>query len=89
MSCNPPMLKCAAAGPAPLQMQGHDVRLSALQFVTPYQENRKNDGKAAEVIYEAQVSRLPMRFAAGKPVDKQVVLTVHRPCASWSSGTRR
>ena len=40
---------------------GHDVRLMAPQFVTPYRKNDKNDGNDAEAICEA-VGRPHMRF---------------------------
>lgn len=56
---------------------GHDVRLIAPQFVTPYRKNDKNDGNDAEAICEA-VSRPHMRFVPVKDVGQQAVLTVHR-----------
>ena len=56
---------------------GHDVRLIAPQFVTPYRKNDKHDGNDAEAICEA-VSRPHMRFVPVKDVGQQAVLTVHR-----------
>ena len=56
---------------------GHDVRLIAPQFVTPYRKNDKNDGNDAEAICEA-VGRPHMRFVPIKTLTQQAVLTVHR-----------
>jgi transposase len=56
---------------------GHDVRLIAPQFVTPYRKNDKNDGNDADAICEA-VGRPHMRFVPIKTVAQQAVLTVHR-----------
>ena len=44
-----------------LQRFGHQVKLMAPRFVTPYRKNGKNDGNDAEAICEA-VSRPRMRF---------------------------
>lgn len=60
-----------------LRALGHDVRLIAPQFVTPYRKNDKNDGNDAEAICEA-VGRPHMRFVPIKTVAQQAVLTVHR-----------
>lgn len=60
-----------------LRALGHDVRLMAPQFVTPYRKNDKNDGNDAEAICEA-VGRPQMRFVPVKDVGQQAVLTVHR-----------
>ena len=60
-----------------LRARGHDVRLIAPQFVTPYRKNDKNDGNDAEAICEA-VGRPHMRFVPVKDVGQQAVLTVHR-----------
>jgi transposase len=60
-----------------LRALGHDVRLMAPQFVTPYRKNDKNDGNDAEAICEA-VGRPHMRFVPVKDVGQQAVLTVHR-----------
>lgn len=56
---------------------GHDVRLMAPQFVTPYRKSGKNDAKDAEAICEA-VGRLSMRFVPVKTEEAQAVLTLHR-----------
>jgi transposase len=60
-----------------LRALGHDVRLIAPQFVTPYRKNDKNDGNDAEAICEA-VGWPHMRFVPVKDVGQQAVLTVHR-----------
>lgn len=56
---------------------GHDVRLMAGQFVSPYRISGKNDAKDAEAICEA-VGRPNMRFVPVKSEEAQAVLTVHR-----------
>lgn len=56
---------------------GHDARLMAPKFVTPYRKSGKNDGNDAEAICEA-VSRPSMRFVPVKSIDQQAVLTLHR-----------
>jgi transposase len=56
---------------------GHDARLMAPKFVTPYRKSGKNDGNDAEAICEA-VSRPSMRFVPVKSTDQQAVLTLHR-----------
>ncbi len=56
---------------------GHDARLMAPKFVTPYRKSGKNDGNDAEAICEA-VSRPSMRFVPIKSIEQQAVLTVHR-----------
>lgn len=60
-----------------LRALGHDVRLIAPQFVTPYRTKDKNDGNDAEAICEA-VGRPHMRFVPVKDVVQQAILTVHR-----------
>lgn len=56
---------------------GHDARLMAAQFVTPYRKSGKNDANDAEAICEA-VGRPNMRFVPVKSEEAQAVLTVHR-----------
>jgi len=56
---------------------GHDVRLIAAQFVTPYRKSGKNDANDAEAICEA-LSRPGMRFVPVKTVEQQAILSVHR-----------
>lgn len=60
-----------------LKKLGHDARLIAPQFVTPYRRNDKNDGNDAEAICEA-VGRASMRFVPVKDEQQQAVLSVHR-----------
>jgi transposase len=56
---------------------GHDVRLMAAQFVTPYRTGGKNDANDAQAICEA-VGRPHMRFVPVKSEEAQAVLAVHR-----------
>jgi transposase len=56
---------------------GHDVRLMAAQFVSPYRKGGKNDANDAEAICEA-VGRPTMRFVPVKSEEAQAVLAVHR-----------
>ena len=56
---------------------GHDVKLMAAKFVTPYRKNGKNDGNDAEAICEA-VGRPNMRFVPVKSAEQQAVLALHR-----------
>lgn len=56
---------------------GHEVRLMAPQFVSPYRKNDKNDGNDAEAICEA-LGRPNMRFVPVKDAEQQAVLCVHR-----------
>ncbi len=63
-----------------LRALGHDARLMAAQFVSPYRKGGKagkNDKTDAEAICEA-VGRPAMRFVPVKSVDQQAVLAVHR-----------
>lgn len=60
-----------------LHRQGHDVRLIAAQFVTPYRKSGKNDANDAEAICET-VGRPNMRFVPVKTEEAQAILTVHR-----------
>jgi transposase len=53
-----------------LRRQGHDVRLMAAQFVTPYRKSGKNDANDAEAICEA-VGRPNMRFVPVKTEEAQ------------------
>jgi transposase len=46
---------------------GHEVKLMALQFVTPYRKAHKNDRRDAEAIAEA-MTRPTMRFVPVKGV---------------------
>jgi transposase len=59
---------------------GHEVKLMAAQFVSPYRKRGtagKNDRNDAEAICEA-VGRPNMRFVPVKNVEQQSVLMVHR-----------
>jgi len=56
---------------------GHDVRLIAARFVTPYRKSGKNDGNDAEAICEA-ARRPNMRFVAVKTLEQQSQLALHR-----------
>lgn len=56
---------------------GHEVKLMAAKFVTPYRKNGKNDGNDAEAICEA-VGRPNMRFVPIKSAEQQAVLALHR-----------
>jgi transposase len=63
-----------------LRKLGHDARLMAAQFVSPYRKGGKtgkNDKTDAEAICEA-VGRPSMRFVPVKSVDQQALLAVHR-----------
>jgi transposase len=60
-----------------LRRLGHDVRLMAPQFVTPYRKSGKNDANDAEAICEA-VGRPNMRFVPIKTEEAQAVLSLHR-----------
>ena len=60
-----------------LSKLGHDARLMAAQFVTPYRSGGKNDANDAQAICEA-VGRPHMRFVPVKSEEAQAVLTVHR-----------
>ena len=63
-----------------LRALGHDARLMAAQFVSPYRKGGKagkNDKTDAEAICEA-VGRPAMRFVPVKTVDQQAILAVHR-----------
>ena len=56
---------------------GHEVKLMAAKFVSPYRKNGKNDGNDAEAICEA-VGRPNMRFVPVKSAEQQAVLALHR-----------
>jgi len=56
---------------------GHQVRLIAPQFVTPYVKSNKNDRNDAEAICEA-ISRPSMRFVAPKSSEQLEIQAVHR-----------
>src|SRR5262245_24596381 len=56
---------------------GHEVRLMAPQFVTPYRKANKNDLRDAEAIAEA-VTRPTMRFVPVKSVAQQDLEPLHR-----------
>ena len=60
-----------------LSKLGHDARLMAAQFVTPYRTGGKNDANDAQAICEA-VGRPHMRFVPVKSEEAQAVLAVHR-----------
>jgi transposase len=57
-----------------LRVQGHDVRLIAAQFVTPY---RKNDANDAEAICKA-VGRPSIRVVRIKTEEVQAILTLYQ-----------
>lgn len=59
-----------------LRAMGHDARIMAPKFVTPYRKNQKNDGNDAEAICEA-VGRPNMRFVPVKTADQQAIMVVH------------
>jgi len=56
---------------------GHEVRLMAPQFVTPYRKANNNDLRDAEAIAEA-VTRPTMRFVPVKSVAQQDLQALHR-----------
>ena len=56
---------------------GHEVRLMAPQFVTPYVKSNKSDRNDAEAICEA-VSRPSMRFVPQKSSEQLALQAVHR-----------
>jgi transposase len=56
---------------------GHEVRLIAPQFVTPFVKSNKNDAVDAEAICEA-AQRPNMRFVAIKTVEQQDIQATHR-----------
>ncbi len=56
---------------------GHQVRLIAPQFVTPYVKSNKNDRNDAEAICEA-ISRPSMRFVPPKSSEQLEIQAVHR-----------
>ena len=56
---------------------GHEAKLMAAKFVSPYRKSGKNDGNDAEAICEA-VARPNMRFVPVKSVEQQALLAVHR-----------
>lgn len=56
---------------------GHEVRLMAPQFVTPYVKSNKSDRNDAEAICEA-VGRPSMRFVPQKSSDQLALQAVHR-----------
>jgi transposase len=63
-----------------LRALGHDVRLIAPQFVTPYRKGGKhvkNDALDAEAICEA-ASRPHMRFVPLKTPEQQSIMAIHR-----------
>jgi transposase len=59
------------------QEHGHEVKLMAPQFVTPYRKANKNDMRDAEAIAEA-VPRSTMRFVPIKSVDQQDLQALQR-----------
>jgi transposase len=56
---------------------GHEVKLMAPQFVTPYRKTNKNDLRDAEAIAEA-MTRPTMRFVPIKSVEQQDLQALHR-----------
>lgn len=60
-----------------LRALGHDARIIAPRFVTPYRRKGKNDNNDAEAICEA-VSRPTMHFVSVKSSEQQAILCLHR-----------
>lgn len=60
-----------------LRKLGHDARIIAPRFVTPYRRKGKNDNNDAEAICEA-VSRPAMHFVPVKSSEQQAILCLHR-----------
>jgi len=60
-----------------LRALGHDARIIAPRFVTPYRRKGKNDNNDAEAICEA-VSRPAMHFVPVKSSEQQAILCLHR-----------
>jgi transposase len=56
---------------------GHEVKLMAPQFVTPYVKSNKNDSRDAEAI-AAAVTRPTRRFVPIKHLDQQDTQALHR-----------
>lgn len=56
---------------------GHDARIIAPRFVTPYRRKGKNDNNDAEAICEA-VGRPGMHFVPVKSAEQQAILCLHR-----------
>jgi transposase len=56
---------------------GHEVKLMAPQFVTPYRKAHTNDLRDAEAIAEA-MTRPPMRFVPIQSVEQQDLPALHR-----------
>ncbi len=67
---------------------GHEVRLIAPQFVTPYVKSNKNDRNDAEAICEA-VGRPSMRFVPQKSPEQLEIQAVHRIRQRLISGRTR
>ncbi len=63
-----------------LSRAGHEVRLTAPQFVKPYVKSNKNDAADAEAICEA-VGRLSMRFV---PPDNTTTLAARQVYSACS-----
>jgi transposase len=64
-----------------LERVGHEARLIASQFVSPYRKSQKNDFNDAEAIAEA-ASRPTMRFQRVRPPSSSIC----RPCIAFGSG---
>jgi len=60
-----------------LRQLGHDARIIAPRFVTPYRRKGKSDNNDAEAICEA-VSRPAMHFVPVKSSEQQAILCLHR-----------
>jgi transposase len=78
----PALMGMEACGRAPywarrFREHGHDVKLMAPQFVTPYRKANKNDMRDAEAIAEA-VTRPTMRFVPVKSIAQQDRQALHR-----------
>ncbi|XHY22801.1 hypothetical protein ViNHUV68_35990 [Vibrio sp. NH-UV-68] len=60
-----------------LNKLGHDTRIMAAKYVTPYRTKRKNDLNDAVAICEA-VQRPSTRFVPIKSPEQQAILSIHR-----------
>ena len=65
-----------------LRKLGHDPRIIAAKYVTPYRTKGKNDLNDAVAICEA-VQRPATRFVPVKSPEQQAILAVHRVREHW------
>uniref|UniRef100_UPI000D3D1AE9 IS110 family transposase n=1 Tax=Thaumasiovibrio occultus TaxID=1891184 RepID=UPI000D3D1AE9 len=61
---------------------GHDARIIAAKYVTPYRTKGKNDLNDAVAICEA-VQRPNTRFIPIKSPERQAILAIHRMREHW------